>query len=253
MNTNPTDQNSQIYYRRNLPHFQPYHAVYFVTFRLKDSLPVPVIKRLKQEKEEEENTINKIANESKRMEKRRDFKKLHFKKYDSLLDKISTGPRWLRKPEIANIVSQAMHYRDGKVYNLVTFCIMPNHVHMVFDVKGFTESSLVESVTRPLLRSPGSKEEFEEMSKKRVSDSPYIVTNILHSLKIFTARKANRLLNRTGIFWQHESFDHVVRKGKELERIIWYVLNNPVIGGLVGSWQDWPYSYSKFNLDIMQK
>ena len=47
---------------------------------------------------------------------------------------------------------------------------------------------------------------------------------ILQSLKRHTARQANKLLRRSGTFWQDESYDHVVRDENELERIIWYVL-----------------------------
>ena len=44
------------------------------------------------------------------------------------------------------------------------------------------------------------------------------------SLKGFTAHQANKLLQRTGEpFWQHESYDHRVRDGKELESIRAYI------------------------------
>ena len=39
----------KIEYRRNLPHFQPPDATFFVTFRLYGTLPVSVIKELKEE------------------------------------------------------------------------------------------------------------------------------------------------------------------------------------------------------------
>ena len=42
------------------------------------------------------------------------------------------GPLWLGEPRIAELVREALHYRDGKVYRLDAFCIMPNHVHIVF-------------------------------------------------------------------------------------------------------------------------
>ena len=42
---------------------------------------------------------------------------------------------------------------------------------------------------------------------------------------------------------QHESYDHVVRDGEELDRIIAYVLNNPVKAGLVKNWRQWKWSY----------
>ena len=56
----------------------------------------------------------------------------------------------------------------------------------------------------------------------------------MQSLKGFTAREANRILNRTGRkFWQAESYDHWVRDDTELERIAAYIENNPVKAGLV--------------------
>jgi hypothetical protein len=41
------------FYRRHLPHWQPREAVFFVTFRLKNSLPDEVIKALREERERE--------------------------------------------------------------------------------------------------------------------------------------------------------------------------------------------------------
>ena len=67
----------------------------------------------------------------------------------------------------------------------------------------------------------------------------------MHSFKRFTARLANQLLVRSGSFWQHESYGHVIRDQAEYERIIRYVLLNPVKAGLVEHWRDWPYSWQK--------
>jgi hypothetical protein len=64
----------------------------------------------------------------------------------------------------------------------------------------------------------------------------------MQSIKTFTARKSE-LLDRSGQFWQYESYDRVVRDAEELSRIITYVLNNPVKAGLCDSWEDWKYSY----------
>lgn len=73
-----------------------------------------------------------------------------------------------------------------------------------------------------------------------------IVTNILRLLKGSTARECNKILNRTGAFWQHESYDHVIRSEDELNRIIEYVLNNPVRAKLVDNTHDWKWSYCKY-------
>jgi REP element-mobilizing transposase RayT len=74
-------------------------------------------------------------------------------------------------------------------------------------------------------------------------DAPLDV--ILHSLKSWTASEANTLLNRTGQFWQHESYDHVVRSGEEFDRIVNYVLQNPVKAGLVTNWQEWRWNWKR--------
>ena len=92
---------------------------------------------------------------------------------------------------------------------------MPNHVHALF---------------RPLEKSDGHY---------------HALQTILHSLKRHTARQANKVLGREGAFWQHESYDHVVRDQKEWERIVAYVINNPVKAGLVENWQDWPWTWLK--------
>ena len=63
------------------------------------------------------------------------------------------------------------------------------------------------------------------------------------SLKRYTARQCNDILGREGQFWQHESYDHVIRNQAEWERIIKYVLDNPVKAGLVEKWDDWPWTY----------
>ena len=71
------------------------------------------------------------------------------------------------------------------------------------------------------------------------------VSKIMESLKGYTARKCNKALHRSGAFWQTESYDHVVRDGTEFDRIVNYVLNNPVKAGLVSEWQQWKWSYKK--------
>ena len=71
---------------------------------------------------------------------------------------------------------------------------------------------------------------------------------IMHSLKGRSAIQANPLLNRQGEFWQHENYDHVVRDEAEKNRIITYILYNPVKAGFTQDWQAWPWSYCKYQL-----
>jgi len=97
---------------------------------------------------------------------------------------------------------------------------MPNHVHL-------------------LIRNTRST---QDSSQQRIS-AKYPVANWLRLLKGSTAHKCNQALKQSGAFWQHESYDHVVRNGEELGRIIHYILNNPVKAGLVKDWKDWAFTY----------
>ena len=120
------------FYRRHLPHWQPRNAIFFVTFRLKDSLPIEVIKLLKEDWKRE----GKNHFESRR----------YFDKWDAYLDKSEFGPHWLSQPKIADIVKEALHYCNGNVFDLHAFCIMSNHVHVVF--KALSESESHREVSR---------------------------------------------------------------------------------------------------------
>jgi putative DNA methylase len=73
--------------------------------------------------------------------------------------------------------------------------------------------------------------------------TPYqSIARIMHSVKSFTAQKANSLLDRTGLpFWQGESYDHWVRDG-EFDRIKRYIELNPVKAGLANEAHLFPWS-----------
>ena len=206
------------FYRRNLPHIQPEGATLFITFRLVGSLPIEIVKRLKVEKEDAETRINQIADKSEREKQLTLEHRRFFGKWDEALDTLNYGEKYLSNPQIADLIAESLHYRDGKVYDLEAFCIMSNYVHLV---------------GTPLEDGDGKY---------------YSLSKIMHSLKRYTAHESNLILSRTGPFWQHENYDHFIRDAAELERIIKYVLNNPVKAGLVNDWTDWKWSYCKYNM-----
>lgn len=61
-------------------------------------------------------------------------------------------------------------------------------------------------------------------------------------MKRYTATAANKLLGRKGRFWQEETYDHIVRNEVEHQRIIQYILLNPVKADLCATWDAWPWS-----------
>src|SRR5215813_9485334 len=100
---------------------------------------------------------------------------------DRLLDEARTGPFYLRQPELADMVVEAIWYNAQvlKHYELHAFVVMPNHVH------------LLATAAVPLPK-------------------------LTQSLKGITAKRGNATLGLTGsAFWQDESYDHVARNEPE--------------------------------------
>ena len=106
------------FYRRHLPHWQPKGAVFFVTFRLKFSLPGAAIALLRGQQRFTKGSVRKGET---------------FAKWDRFLDQAEPGPRWLAQDDIRSVVSRAMLDGDGHEHTLYAYCIMPNHVHAVLE------------------------------------------------------------------------------------------------------------------------
>ena len=51
---------------------------------------------------------------------------------------------------------------------------------------------------------------------------------VLNSWVSFTAKAINKLQGRSGQFWQHEPYDHIVRNGERLRTLERYIAENPV-------------------------
>lgn len=215
------------YYRRNLPHIHPASAVFFITFRLSGSLPDWIIEKLMDEfNSERELQILRLSDPSTKKIPD-EFYRRYFETFDSFLDSHMNNDRWLTDQRVAKVVMDSIHYRDGKEYELLCATIMPNHVHMLIEI---------------------GQKNTESMRSNIGLDPNTFVSIILHSLKRYTAFECNKILNRSGAFWQSESYDRVIRNERELENTLRYIINNPVKAGLVKEWKDWHYSYCKFNL-----
>ena len=200
--------NTQTYYRRNMPHIVPPGAPLFITFRLAGSLPVTAIQQLQAESEAALGIITQTISVEEQAPAAHRARKAYFGKFDAQLDGHSYGPNWLRQSEIANLVCQEIVLLAGLEINVLSYCVMPNHVHLVMQLPETPDFSFGKLMQR---------------------------------LKGRTAYKANQLLRRNGPFWQHESYDHLIRDERELEHINAYVVMNPVKAGLVENWEEWPF------------
>ena len=70
---------------------------------------------------------------------------------------------------------------------------------------------------------------------------------IMKMIKGRSAMKSNKTLGRTGKFWEQENFDTYIRNNKHLNNVINYILMNPVNARLVKNWEDWRFTYFKYN------
>ncbi|MDP1675809.1 MAG: transposase [Bacteroidota bacterium] len=211
------------YYRRHLPHFLPSEAIFFVTFRLVNSLPVWIIDKLRNEYDSElalaeykktDPSIKKLPEE---------FYRRYFLEFDGFLDNQKSNDNWLNDSRVAKVVADAIHFRANIKYDLICFCIMPNHVHLVIEI-------------------------LEKHNNAANSTTKYL-TKVLQSLKSYTAIQSNIILQRDGQFWQSENYDRVIRNEKEFEEVINYVAYNPVKAGLVSDVKDWPFTFCKYTIE----
>jgi REP element-mobilizing transposase RayT len=198
--------------RGYLPHIEPNAAIYFVSFRLADSLPAALLESWKFERQEIiRNTESQNRGLSEHELRRLNY--LHLNRIEKFLDS-GKGECWLKNPKVASIVVNALKHFDGSRYLLHAWCIMPNHVHVLFSGKRIHQQSTHDS----------------------------LLVSIMHSWKSFTAKKANEILNRHGKFWQEEYFDTIIRSNRQFAFYVSYILNNPVSAKLCKHYKDWPWS-----------
>lgn len=227
---------------RHRPHIHPAGATLFITYRLAGSIPQPVVRAYKAKKEwleTERKRARRTAMVSPESEewiiRIEQFHREWFAKFEDILHKAKTGPMWMKDDQVAAKVAESLHSLDGDAYCLDAYCVMSNHVHTVFRPL-LSEAELMESVD-------------DDGHVVFLSEHPGL-PKIMQSLKGRSARECNLALSRTGQFWEHESFDHIIRQGK-LASTIKYVLNNPVKAGLVKDWREWRWSYCREGLDTL--
>jgi REP-associated tyrosine transposase len=207
--------------RRNLPHWYVPGAVHFVTFRLAGTLPRDVIDRLQQHRQRLLNDRQRTLAASEHRER---VHKQLFAAYDAYLDE-HLEIDWLRDPRIGSLVRRSLYHLHGDKFLLLAYTIMPNHVHVLFQP---TDS----------YRAP----QAAVLPVGEYADEESPLSAIMHSLKGFTAHRANKLLSRRGQFWQHESYDHWIRDDDELERVVGYINANAVRANLALRSHDWYWS-----------
>jgi REP element-mobilizing transposase RayT len=100
--------------------------------------------------------------------------------------------------------------RQQQWYYLLSFVIMPDHMHLILIPEG-----------------------------KNISEC-------MKSIKGFSARKINSLLKKDGSIWQSGFYDYILDAEEKVLSRMRYIEDNPVRKGLAAYPQDYSYSSAKF-------
>lgn len=188
---------------RYLPHIHAIGAIYHCCFRLIDSMPRKLLKKWRQLFVEYMAMISSgwcCAGEH--QAPAFDPSSMAFQYYMSA----GLGACILSDDRFAQVVWDALWFRDNVEYYLHAVAIMPNHVHVI----------------------------VEPMDNVKLTD-------IIRNWKSYTAHKINQLRATLGKkVWLEETYDHIIRNKKEYRNQVNYVVRNPVKAGL-HNWQwVWP-------------
>lgn len=175
-----------------LAHWQQDGAVYFVSFRLADSIP----SQLLDQWENERGAWLRVHPEPWSAEIEREYHRRFSGAIEQWLD-AGHGACLLRKPHSAPIVAETLRHFEGERVAMISFVVMPNHVHALF-----------------------------------VQNPEWPLEKLTRSWKGFTARQINKLLGRSGNFWQRDYFDRLIRDEKHFANCVRYIRRNPEKAGL---------------------
>ena len=178
--------------RNRLPHWQQEGASYFVTWRLKDSIP----KVLSDEWRDEREKWVRLHPSPLTDEQEAEFHRLFSTRMDFFMD-AGYGECVLRESECRAILADSLAMFDGERFFMHSWVVMPNHVHVLFSI---AEGQTLEKT--------------------------------VGGWKRYSARGINLFRGKEGALWQKDYFDRMIRDWNHLFRVAKYIRRNPAKVGL---------------------
>ena len=128
------------------------------------------------------------------------------------------GHQVLSLPGRTIVLNALLHFHMVR-YELFAACVMPDHVHFLFQPWPKTHD---------------------------VDDNAIFwgLPTLLHSIKSFTAHEINALEKKTGPLWEEEYFDRYIRSERDLQEKFEYICENPWRAAIVGSNEDYPWLWT---------
>lgn len=133
---------------------------------------------------------------------------------------IGTKSHRYLSPDARTIVLNASRHFHSKRYELFAACVMPDHVH--------------------LLLQPWPKKDDENGN---VVFWP--LSDLLHSIKSFSAHEINKIEKKAGAVWEKERFDRYLRSDHDLKEKFRYILRNAWDSGVAGQNEHYPWVWTQ--------
>jgi threonyl-tRNA synthetase/REP element-mobilizing transposase RayT len=145
----------------------------------------------------------------------------HFERpWAKYLVTFSTHNRRQIPPAERDVVLKSVLFgHERRQYELFAVCVMPDHVHMLFEPQIKAEDAAGNSVF-------------------------YSLTEILQGIKSSTAHRINKTFGWEGPVWEKESFDRLIRSESDFEEKFHYVCRNPWDAGVVGPTESYPWLWT---------
>jgi REP element-mobilizing transposase RayT len=133
---------------------------------------------------------------------------------------ISTKKNRCLSPKARTIVLNSLRHFHNERYELFAASVMPDHVH--------------------LLLQPWPKGNDE---KRNVLFWP--LSELMHSIKSFSAHRINQFEKQSGPVWEKEQFDRYVRSDRDLKEKFHYILRNPWDAAVARQNEDYPWIWTQ--------
>lgn len=198
----------------------------FVTCRLRDAISDSRCQELVQR---QNHWLHRVALQGiNPAERKPRAHKLLFGHLDDVLDR-SQGSAALTRSYQARLLTRALWKYHGSSYHLLGYCIMPNHLHVLF---------------YPRLSRSGAEQlrSFDPLGEHPDPESP--LKAILKAWKKVLSTDAVPGRPASAIGWHPNSYLQVLHSEEELQRTRDYLAYNPVKAGLAEQPYQWPWSSS---------
>ena len=197
--------------RGYLPHCDYPGLIQFVTFRLGDSMP------------------SSSRGEWEHLLKIEDVREKRTK-LEEYLDR-GVGECHLSDPRIANLTEATLLHFHKERYELLAWCVMLNHVHVLVHVWRTPLGNMVRSW----------KQWVETRAKTILSERR--LPGMARTEDMGTRRAGRPALQS---FWQREYWDTFMRDAEQEKKAVHYIEGNPVKAKLCRGAEDWPFGSVRF-------